>query len=81
MRYYLGMQNDDEADEIPAVEQRSDVAEDLADLHSTVVKLAKAREQLPQPLFWSLFHSRLRGIKKHKQLSRTLNTALCGDAE
>jgi hypothetical protein len=71
--------NDD--DEPPNPRERSSVADDIADLKSTVVKLAEERERLPQPMFWSLFHSRLEGIKKHKELTRLLDAALGGSTE
>ena len=42
--------------------ERSRVAEEVEDLRSTILRLAKDRERLPQPLFWSLFNSRLKDI-------------------
>jgi hypothetical protein len=76
------MQNDeDDADYEYLTQQRTDLAEDIADLRSRVVNLAKAREHLPQPLFWSLFHSRVRDIKKHKELTRALDAALGGSSD
>lgn len=70
-------------DEPEAVESnqsgRSAVAEDLADLKSTVTRLVESRERLPQPIFWSLFNARINDIKKHKELERLLSSSLTGD--
>ena len=75
--------NDGEAhDESPSehLPERSAVAEDLADLKSTVTKLVEARERLPQPMFWSLFNARINDIKKHKELERLLNSTFTGES-
>lgn len=66
---------DDEFDESPARE-RSAVAVDIEKLQSTVKRLASERETLPQPLFWSLFHSRLEAIRKQKEISRVVRETL-----
>jgi hypothetical protein len=58
--------------------QRSAVAEDLASLKATVTKLVEERDRLPQPMFWSLFNSRINSIKKHKELKRLLASTLEG---
>jgi len=70
---------DDDTDVAP-VPQRSAVAREVEDLQNTVLRLARDRERLPQPLFWSLFNSRLRDIKKHKDLARLLKETL-GESE
>jgi hypothetical protein len=70
--------NDDEADDI-APAPRSVIAEDIADLQKTVRRLAEQREVLPQPLFWSLFQARLEGIRKQKEIDRTLRACLIGE--
>lgn len=56
--------------------ERSATARDIEDLKETVLRLARDRERLPQPLFWSLFNSRLKDIKKHKELERALRASL-----
>jgi hypothetical protein len=56
--------------------ERSAVAVDIEKLQSTVRRLASERETLPQPLFWSLFHSRLNAIRKQKEISRVVQDAL-----
>lgn len=58
--------------------ERSRVADEIEDLRATILRLAKDRERLPQPLFWSLFNSRLKDIKRSKELSRLLNDVLNG---
>lgn len=68
-------QDDEDSDQVP-VPERSAVAREVEDLQKTVLRLARDRERLPQPLFWSLFNSRLRDIKKHKDLTRLLKETL-----
>jgi hypothetical protein len=67
-----------EDDEIPV--QRSAVADEITDLRRKIQKIAEERERLPQPLFWSLFHTRLAAIKKHKEIDRALS-ALLGEGD
>jgi hypothetical protein len=66
---------DDESDEMQPKE-RSAVAANIESLQATVKRLADEREVLPQPLFWSLFHSRLAAIKKQKEISRVVSEVL-----
>ncbi len=75
--YHLIMNDDDTDDSVPV--QRSAVADDIANLQKTVQRLAAEREVLPQPLFWSLFHSRLESIRKQKEVDRTLRACLLGE--
>jgi TATA-binding protein-associated factor Taf7 len=56
--------------------EKSTVAREIENLQSTVLRYARERERLPQPLFWSLFNSRLRDIKKTKELERLLRETL-----
>ncbi len=56
--------------------EKSAVALDIEKLQSTVKRLATEREVLPQPLFWSLFHTRLNAIRKQKEISRVVEDAL-----
>ncbi len=65
----------DDADCGPSFE-KSATAREISDLQERILKLARNRERLPQPLFWSLFHSRLSEIKKNKELARLLNDVL-----
>ena len=59
-----------------APHERSATAKEIADLQDKILKFARNRERLPQPLFWSLFNSRIREIKKNKELERLLNDML-----
>ena len=70
---------DDESDNTHERE-RSAVALDIEDLQATVRRLASEREVLPQPLFWSLFHTRLTSIKKQKEITRVVSEVL-GESE
>ncbi len=51
---------------------KSGVSKEIERLLSTSAALSRTRERLPQPLFWSLFHSQIRDIKKKKRLDRLL---------
>lgn len=70
---------DDDFDDTPGREP-SAVARDIENLQTTVKRLASEREVLPQPLFWSLFHTRLASIKKQKEISRVVREVL-GESE
>ncbi len=56
--------------------ERSVIAKEVSSLQETVLRLARDRERLPQPLFWSLFNSRLKDIKRNKEEARALKAAL-----
>lgn len=56
--------------------ERSVIAKEVSSLQDTVLRLARDRERLPQPLFWSLFNSRLKDIKRQKEEARALKAAL-----
>ena len=73
-------QDDDDDTDVSPVAERSAIAREVEDLQKTVLRLARDRERLPQPLFWSLFNSRLKDIKKHKDLARLLKETL-GESE
>lgn len=51
-------------------QEPSELSRDLAQIKQSVLGVAKTREHLPQPLFWSLFHMRIQGIKRKKFLQR-----------
>ncbi len=70
----------DEDVEVSEPAERSSVAREIDDLQKTILRLARDRERLPQPLFWSLFNSRLRDIKKSKSINRLLKETL-GETE
>lgn len=56
--------------------ERSVIAKEVSSLQETILRLARDRERLPQPLFWSLFNSRLEDIKRQKEEARALKAAL-----
>lgn len=70
------MINHEDDDDTPVCAERTAVAKELENLKDTILRLARDRERLPQPLFWSLFNSRLKEIKKSKEVSRILREAL-----
>ncbi len=72
--------HDEESEDIQPRE-RSVVASNIENLQATVKRLADEREVLPQPLFWSLFHTRLAAIKKQKEISRVVSEALGESAD
>ena len=65
------------AEELSDIPQPSPVARAVSRLKSASMQAARERETLPQPLFWSLFHSQLADIKKLKQ-QKGLIDALIG---
>lgn len=69
----------DDDNDTPSPLERSAVAVDIEKLQKTVLRLANEREVLPQPLFWSLFHTRLQNIRKQKYIERTLKECLLGE--
>ncbi len=50
----------------------TDIARELAQIKLDALAAAGKRSHLPQPLFWSLFHSRLAGLKSAKKQVREL---------
>jgi hypothetical protein len=58
--------------------QRSHLAEELQELKSTILRVASERERLPQPLFWSLFRTRIDAIRKAKEVERVIAEELNG---
>lgn len=66
---------DDDSDDLRPRE-RSAISANIDNLKATVKRLSEEREVLPQPLFWSLFHSRLSAIKKQKEIERVVGSAL-----
>jgi len=56
--------------------EKTQTAKEIAALHEKLMRLARDRERLPQPLFWSLFNSRIQEIKKNKELQRLLSDVL-----
>ena len=54
----------------------SSLSTEVAELKETILRFAKERDRLPQPLFWSLFNARISEIKKTKSQSRELEDLL-----
>ena len=54
-------------------EEPSTIACDLARLKAAIFKSIKARERLPQPLFWSLFFSQISELKQRKEAQRLVD--------
>ncbi|MFN8389668.1 MAG: hypothetical protein U0136_05205 [Bdellovibrionota bacterium] len=54
---------------------KSDLSSKLDRLKSATLKVVHARERLPQPLFWSLFHAELDSIKRKRKKQRELLAA------
>ncbi|MBP9838495.1 MAG: hypothetical protein KBC84_07250 [Proteobacteria bacterium] len=51
-------------------EQNSQLSKKVDKLREVSLKAIAARERVPQPLFWSLFHSRLNEIKEKRKSLR-----------
>ena len=74
--YHSPMKDDDFDPPVPS--ERSATAREVSKLQETIRRLVDEREVLPQPLFWSLFNSRLADIKKQKEVARLLRGTLEG---
>lgn len=74
---YHQLMKDDDLEPLTPVE-RSATARDVSKLQETIRRLVDEREVLPQPLFWSLFNSKLADIKKQKEVARLLKETLEG---
>jgi hypothetical protein len=59
----------------------SSVARAVERLKAASFKTAREREQVPQPLFWSLFHAQLQDIKAKKREARLLSELFGGSGE
>ena len=57
-------------------ESKSTIALEIERLKKATIEAAAKRDQLPQPLFWSLFHSSLKEIRKAKEEERVLSQLL-----
>jgi hypothetical protein len=66
---------DDEFDQ-PEPRRPSVLAKEIEALRSKVKDLSESRDRLPQPLFWSLFNSRIQDIKRQKEAERTVKAVL-----
>jgi len=57
-------------------DSRSKLAEELEELRRTVFETVRKRERLPQPLFWSLFHARIKRMRGARERERELKKLL-----
>ena len=66
----------EEEEEAVCVKEPTPVAEELRRLQAATIAAMEKRERLPQPLFWSLFHSELDKVRKAKKQERLLQEVL-----
>jgi len=56
----------------------TEIAEKLTRLKRAMVSAAETRTRLPVPLYWSLFHSQVKEVRKVKARERLLRTLFIG---
>ena len=56
--------------------EKSSIAAEIERLKKASFNAASERERVPQPLFWSLFNSQIRELKKEKKALRALEEIL-----
>ena len=54
------------------------LAEEIRGLKASIDRALGKRERLPQPMFWSLFHSRIKDIRRKRELTRVLDGVFGG---
>lgn len=54
----------------------TELAEKLHRLKKAALSAAERRERIPVPLYWSLFHSQVREMRKAKEKERLLRSLL-----
>ncbi len=59
-----------------SLQRPTSLSQDLQRLKSSTLRVVDSRERLPQPLFWSLFHSQMAALKKRKKKNREVQSAL-----
>ena len=55
--------------------RKTELSSDLDRLKGATLNVIRARERLPQPLFWSLFHAEMLSIKKRRRKQREKTAA------
>ena len=55
---------------------KTPLALEIEQVRDATLKAAAKRQHLPQPLFWSLFHSRIRQLKQEKHNERVIKQAI-----
>ncbi len=58
------------------VGEKSGLAREVSRLHDASKRAVEKRDHIPQPLFWSLFHSRIKSIKRRKEKDRLVRSVL-----
>ena len=54
---------------------KTPLALELEQVRDATLRAAAKRDHLPQPLFWSLFHARIRELKQEKSTERAIKQA------
>lgn len=70
----------DDDDEPVSPHGPSDIAREIQQLKDATINAASKRGRLPQPLFWSLFHSRIAELKREKAARRVFDELLGGES-
>jgi len=73
----MNCDNDDSIEDFRAKR----IAARLETLKKATLAAAAKRERLPQPLFWSLFHSQIKEIRASKERLREASELLSGGEE
>ena len=73
-----GPASDDDTPETEDAEfaHKSELAHEVSSLKDSINKVVKERNRLPQPLFWSLFNSKIKELREQKERSRRLEELL-----
>ena len=74
---HVGIKDDPEEMSISGTSPSiSALASEVKRLHEASLRAMDKRARLPQPLFWSLFHSQVRSIKQRKDRDRLVRSIL-----
>lgn len=71
-----GSDSSDSCDDSPVRSGPTDTARELQELKRRILETLAKREIVPQPLFWSLFLTRLQAIKDRRAAERLLEELL-----
>ena len=63
-------------DDCQETNQKSELASQIDKLKASVNKAIESRDRIPQPLFWSLFNSKIKELKEEKQNKRKISDLL-----
>ena len=58
------------------IEPQSDLSHDVKKLKTSVNRVIQERAYLPQPLFWSLFNSKIKELRGRKESTRRIEDLL-----